>query len=364
MKKLKKRDFKKLALLGIAGGTTLATQAVATDNLDYDSSQLLAYAACGGETGSCHSRGGSGSNGGSFYQAYRSAPAQQEYYYTDDAYPYMYSDNPVPMHSCNTPNGCNGLVQPAPMPVQPVPMPMPMPKPVNSVTPPPQAGYHAQPRQPASGCGAQIGARTQPWQPTQPSSGCGSMTADNFRSQQMQPSQGIPGCNAMTNSNGQAWQSNQPMNSGQGQSMQPVSSCAAVRSQDQMLKETQPSALNSRSDKLEDSGFTSDNGKASSEVSGSLSESELMNMLNAQGKATYQSLDPAGKALALKMANQTCKGQNECKGLNSCRTEEHSCAGKGSCAGTASAPFKDKNLAVKVAAMKMAEKRANAASSK
>ena len=358
MKKLNKRDFKKLALLGIASGTTLATQAVATDNLDYDSSQLLAYAGCGGgggESGSCRSRGGSGSNGGSFYQAYRNAPAQQEYYYTDDAYPYSYSDQSAPMHYA--PHSCNGVVTPAPMPMS---------KPVNPVTPTPQGYNNSQPR-PVSGCGAQIGARAQPWQPTQPSSGCGSMTADNFRSQQMQSNQGMPGCNAMTNSNGQAWQSNQPIH--QGQPMHPVSSCAAVQPQNQMLNEpqgTQPSVFNSRSDnsQLEDSGIASDNSKSSDPLSGSISESELMTMLNAQGKATYQSLDPAGKALALKLVNQTCKGQNECKGMNSCRSEEHSCAGKGSCAGTAPLPFKDKNLAVKVAAMKMAEKRANAASSK
>jgi hypothetical protein len=70
-------------------------------------------------------------------------------------------------------------------------------------------------------------------------------------------------------------------------------------------------------------------------------------------------LSPEGKALALKLANQSCKGKNSCKGLNSCKTEEHSCAGRGSCAGTAAAPFKDKNQAVKIAAQKMAEKRAS-----
>ena len=89
-------------------------------------------------------------------------------------------------------------------------------------------------------------------------------------------------------------------------------------------------------------------------------ESSLVPQLNAQGKATYQNLDNAGKALAIKMANQGCKGQNDCKGLNACKTFSHSCAGQGTCKGTSTAAFKDKNLAVKVAAMKMAEKRANA----
>ncbi|MGZ3632711.1 MAG: hypothetical protein ACXVAJ_00050 [Parachlamydiaceae bacterium] len=54
-----------------------------------------------------------------------------------------------------------------------------------------------------------------------------------------------------------------------------------------------------------------------------LSEQELMNQLSAQGKATFQSLTAEGKALALKLANE----------------------------------YEDKNLAVKAAAAKMAEKR-------
>lgn len=91
-----------------------------------------------------------------------------------------------------------------------------------------------------------------------------------------------------------------------------------------------------------------------------MTESDLLNQLNAQGKATYQSLSPEGKALALKLANQTCKAHNECKGLNSCKTDTNSCAGQGGCKGKSPGPFADKNSAVKVAAQKMAEKRSNA----
>lgn len=91
---------------------------------------------------------------------------------------------------------------------------------------------------------------------------------------------------------------------------------------------------------------------------GNLTESDLQAQLNSQGRALYQSLSPEGKALALKLANQDCKGRNECRGYNSCRNTEHSCQGQGSCAGTSAGPFADKNAAVKVAAMKMAEKRA------
>jgi hypothetical protein len=89
-----------------------------------------------------------------------------------------------------------------------------------------------------------------------------------------------------------------------------------------------------------------------------MTESELLSQLNEEGKGIYHGLDAQGKALALKLASQTCKGQNECKGLNSCAGEHNSCAGRGSCAGTSPKPFTDKNTAVKVAAMKMAEKRA------
>lgn len=90
-----------------------------------------------------------------------------------------------------------------------------------------------------------------------------------------------------------------------------------------------------------------------------MTDSELMMQLDAQGKATFQSLTPEGKALALKLANHDCKGKNDCKGLNSCKTADNSCAGKGGCKGTSPGPFKDKNMAVKVASMKMAEKRNN-----
>lgn len=88
-----------------------------------------------------------------------------------------------------------------------------------------------------------------------------------------------------------------------------------------------------------------------------LTESDLESQLNSEGKAIFRGLDPQGKALALKLATQSCKGKNACKGLNSCKTANNSCNGRGSCAGTSPGPFKDKNAAVSVAAQKMAEKR-------
>lgn len=88
-----------------------------------------------------------------------------------------------------------------------------------------------------------------------------------------------------------------------------------------------------------------------------LSEDELLGELNEKGEKLYTSLSPEGKELARKVASQRCNGTNACKGLNACQTEEHACGGHGSCKGQGKCGFSDKNLAVKVAAMKMAEKR-------
>jgi hypothetical protein len=92
-------------------------------------------------------------------------------------------------------------------------------------------------------------------------------------------------------------------------------------------------------------------------TSKTLTAEELLSQLNPEVRATYQALSPEGKALALKLANQSCKGQNECKGLNSCKTKDNVCAGHGGCAGLSKAPFANKNMAVMVAAKNMAEKR-------
>lgn len=80
--------------------------------------------------------------------------------------------------------------------------------------------------------------------------------------------------------------------------------------------------------------------------------------LNTESKAIFKELSPEGKRLAVKLANQDCKGKNDCKGQNSCKGEKNSCAGLGSCRNTSPGPFKDFNQAVKVAKMK--EKRQSA----
>ncbi len=91
-----------------------------------------------------------------------------------------------------------------------------------------------------------------------------------------------------------------------------------------------------------------------------MSEQELFLNINRKGRELYESLSPEGKKLALKVASRRCNGANECKGLNACKTEDNDCAGKGECKGTTKCAIGDKNLAVKLVANKMAEKREKA----
>ena len=114
---------------------------------------------------------------------------------------------------------------------------------------------------------------------------------------------------------------------------------------------------NTTAPKASNSGY-GDSQNRNGAVKKAVTEDQLINQLNEQSKSTFKSLSPEGKALALKLASQSCKGNNECKGLNSCKSDKNSCAGQGSCAGQSSCAFKDKNTAVKVAAKKLADKRA------
>ena len=363
MKKLKKQDFKKLALLGLASGTAMAAQAVATEQTNniIDSSQTLAFNGCGG--GRC----------GGHYQAYRNTP-QNNYYY----------DN-----SGAGTNGCNGAA-PSQGTVQPAQPTSGCHNTSASQGQSPTAYnqrssyyYNQQQTQPQTSCASapqtSCNGMSQPKgsvQPTTPSSSCGgastsqgqSPTAYNQRgsSYYYQPQSGCGGqtSNNQNPSYPQMWQSTQ--------AAQPQTSCAAPSKPQPVTppsnngagvapSQTQGSSTyNQRYNQWE----TADNGKAAATTAPAITESDLMSQLNIQGKSSYQALDASGKAMALKMASQSCKGQNECKGMNACKTPTNACAGKGSCANTAKGPFTDKNLAVKVAAMKMAEKRTKASSSK
>lgn len=90
-----------------------------------------------------------------------------------------------------------------------------------------------------------------------------------------------------------------------------------------------------------------------------MTKQELENKLDPQTKALYQNLSDEGRGLALKLANQDCKGKNDCKGMSACKSDKHECAGKNSCKGQGTCKFQNSNLAVKVAAKKMAEKRSS-----
>jgi hypothetical protein len=334
--KKSKCDFKKLALLGIAGGTMLSTQASAEPIV---TSELLAFNGCGGASG-C--QGGSAGGKGGSYAAYRNTPSQNNYYSQQGC-----QAQPAPSYSQQ---GCQAQSAPSYS----------------------QQGCQAQS---APSYSQQSGCHTFSAPSYSQAAGCQTYSAPR----QTQQSGYGPTAAAYHQSTGcHAYSAPQYSNTSQG--------CGGVApSQGQpALKPTAPASSTSSASNYsqwETNGVTADLNKANYNPSTStstsssssnatattsrpLTESELLSQLNEQGKSAYQGLDSAGKALAVKMANQDCKGQNECKGLNSCKAEDHACAGKGSCAGTAKTNFKDKNLAVKVAALKMAEKRANAASSK
>lgn len=88
-----------------------------------------------------------------------------------------------------------------------------------------------------------------------------------------------------------------------------------------------------------------------------MTEDDLLLELNDEGYKQYMSLSPEGKALAREVASGRCDHTNQCKGLNACATDKNDCAGKGECKGQGKCSLSDKNLAVKLVAKKMAEKR-------
>ncbi|WP_154017929.1 hypothetical protein [Candidatus Protochlamydia phocaeensis] len=88
-----------------------------------------------------------------------------------------------------------------------------------------------------------------------------------------------------------------------------------------------------------------------------MTEDDLLLELNQEGAELYKSLSPEGQQLALKLASRACNGMNDCRGENACATDKNKCAGLGQCKALTKCAFSDKNLAIKVAAKKMANKR-------
>lgn len=91
-----------------------------------------------------------------------------------------------------------------------------------------------------------------------------------------------------------------------------------------------------------------------------LTEDELLLDLNDEGYKLYMSLTPEGKALAREVASTRCNGSNQCAGLNACASDKNKCLGQGACKGQSKCAISDKNLAVKLVAKKMTEKREKA----
>lgn len=91
-----------------------------------------------------------------------------------------------------------------------------------------------------------------------------------------------------------------------------------------------------------------------------MTEEELLDQLNDEGVKIYNSLTPEGKKLAREVASSRCNGMNPCKGLNACKTDKNECNGKGACKGQSKCAQSDPNVAVKLVAKKMAEKRTEA----
>lgn len=161
--------------------------------------------------------------------------------------------------------------------------------------------------------------------------------------------------------NPQKWQSNQPTQvsqPGQPQSTQPTNRSMPQfenqpRYQQQDAPQIRTAPVNKPTAYLEQ---PAKQGRYVATVA--VTEQTIESELNSEGTATYKALSPEGKKLAVKLSNQSCTGKNSCKGLNSCKSADNDCAGKGGCKGTTPGPFKDKNQAVKVASMK--EKRQTA----
>lgn len=91
---------------------------------------------------------------------------------------------------------------------------------------------------------------------------------------------------------------------------------------------------------------------------GLISETSIKAQLSDVSQYHYDQLDKEGRALAFELIHQECKGKNRCRGLNACKNEGiNNCASLCSCEGQSPKKFDDPNLAVRVAAKRMAEKR-------
>lgn len=335
----KKNDIKKLALLGMAAGMLLsADKADASfgnneDNLDISSylaakcgSKCSSVAAgCGGKSG-CNQVADRSTNANYYYQSCNSYPQYNNHgcssnnpqgysnHGCSSNYPQAYNN-----HGCSSGGAPQGYYDP-------------------SLSAANQGQNTTNANQPK-------GQNNNPSTSKYAGNNQGQQQGGNKQGQQQGGNQGqgskyqAHGCGGTHGCNGGSAQG--PHDGGQFQ----ANSCSSQR----------PSSYNQGG-----TGYYNPNQVAEADkpaTTTKLNEADLLSNLNAQGKSAYNSLSPEGKKLALQLANAECKGKNDCKGLNSCKTDKNTCAGKGGCKGQSTCSFKDKNLAVKVAAAKMAEKR-------
>lgn len=373
---MKKRDLKKLALMGITGGLMLGSQALSANNNDDANFGSYLAASCGGQgrqggQGGCSSRntpsnyyqgqntGHSCSSQGGNNQPQGYAPSYSNQNQN------WYPQNPTAQENTYQPQGsghsCSGQNS-----YQPQAYSQSCSSCGNKKASQPSNAYTSS----CSSCGNKkasqpSNAYTQSCsscgnkKATQPSNAytksCASCHGQRPSTETADAYQAEHSCGGQKNS----YYHIQTADQDQGNSYYPNTNNQTPKT-NKNQKNTNPQASNTPyynpGKTLADSQTTT----TTTTTKKTLTEADLLNQLNAQGKATYQSLTPEGKALALKLANQSCKGQNDCKGLNACKTEKNACAGLGSCKGTSPAPFADKNDAVKVAAKKLAEKRNNA----
>jgi hypothetical protein len=321
MKNSKKCDFKKLALLGITGATMLATGAVEAET--YNASELLALNGCSSVASGCGgSQGMGGNSGGGSYQAYRNMPSQGGYYYTDGgASPYYQSSSGMsPQYYQSSggmspqyypSSGCNGM---SPQYYQS--------SGYDGMSPQyyPSSGHDGMSPQyyPSSTQNVYHPSMSGGYSANQPSSGCGSIMPQNYQASSSQPTQG---CGGASPTKGQT--SSQPM----------ANADQNTYTQWETADNAKSMMQGSKNSMQQDSMMQDDSSRQQQNQQNKkmMTESELMSQLNEEGKRTYNNLDAAGKALALKMASQDT--------------------------------FRDKNLAVKAAALKMSEKRQTSSAS-
>lgn len=308
-----KSKFKKLALMGITGGIILASQSPVDLNA---SSGFTVAAGCGKSCGAKKSQNFTADNAGC------GAPRAQSWQSRENAGCNAYA--PQPQQYSAERAGCSSASQPMQQPMQ---QPMP---------------YTAE----RSGCSSY----SQPQQQPLSQAGCSSASRpSNSRSYGSETA----GCGAAprnNNSNGRGYTAE---NAGcAGRNNRSFTADATSDIPTRWPNSQQSTGSNSQQQRNQQGRYI-----AEATQTRTMSETELKAQLTPDVKATFDGLSSEGKALALKLANQTCQGKNDCKGLNSCKTAENSCAGTGACKGTTPGPFTDKNKAVKVAAKKMAEKR-------